>query len=315
MNLGFLENYLTENELKKGSTVEETINTILESLMHDPRNSSDVKYRSELIESCSVILNGMSRIKDPVRLYKNLALAFERRGFCIYKDPVKNSFSRLMREIVKQNRLSEFEDFYFKLSNINTKKILVLQLPKSFFIRILQTEKDPLILGNAAYFLVSRQDFSKKSVLDLILNPKQEIVLSAITAINNRSDFSFEEIKDAIQEAPTRIIKDALINLIYSNPKYASKKEFLKFCLSSEFSYGNLLCVEQRPDLEIKDLILLSEYSIPAVRTFATQKLLKRTGDKLIGQVESKTHSLKYISGKRGQRKRKMSKIVRDLRV
>jgi hypothetical protein len=315
MDLDFLENYLMQSDLEKGVTVEDTINTILESLIKDPKNSSDVKYRSELIEACSVILNGLPRIKDPLRLYKNLALAFERRGFCIYKDTVKNSFSRLIKEIVKQNKVVEFETFYFKLDNVNTKKILIPQLPKSFLLKILQTQKDSLILSNATYFLASHPDFSKKSVFDLILSSKQELVLSAIAAINNRSDFSYEELRDAIPEAPTQFIKDALINLIYSNPKYTSKKEFMRFCVSNQFSYGNLLCVESRPDLEVKDFIILSEYSIPAVRTFATQKLLKRTGDKIIGSAESKTHSLKYISGKRGQRKRKMVKLTRNLRA
>ncbi len=315
MTLTFLENYILEKELPKGKTVEETINIVLESLALDPKNKTDVKYRYELIEATSVILNGLIHIKDPLKLYANLALAFEKRGFCIYKDTVKNAFSRLLKEILKQNKFSEFERIYFRLENIYTKKILIPELPKSFFLRILQKEIDPLILGNATILLGSKSDFSKKSLFDLILNPKQEISFGAIYAIANRSDFTYGEIFEAIKDAPNIFIKDALINILYSNPKFASKQEFLRFCTSKNFGYGNLNAVEKRPDLTIQDLIILSEYGIPSVKTFATQRLLKRTGDKIIGSSENGKPTLKYNSGKKGQRKRRMAKITRNLRL
>jgi hypothetical protein len=221
----------------------------------------------------------------------------------------------LLKEIVKQNKFSGFERIYFRLGNIYTKKILIPELPKSFFLKILQKETDPLVLGNAAILLGSKSDFSKKSLFDLIFNSKQEISFGAIYAIANRTDFSYDEISEAIKEAPNIFIKDALINALYSNPKFVSKQEFLRFCTSKNFGYGNLNAVEKRPDLTTQDLLILSEYGIPSVKTFATQKLLKRTGDKIIGSSENGKPSLKYNSGKKGQRKRRIAVITRNLRL
>lgn len=87
-----ISEYITFRNLPIQDTVEGTMNVVLESLAKEPENKISGEFAEELVSSCAVVLNGLRRIKDPVRLFRNLGSAFERRGYCIYTKTVANAF-------------------------------------------------------------------------------------------------------------------------------------------------------------------------------------------------------------------------------
>lgn len=93
--------YAKIREISLGESAEETLNHILRSLGDETLNMNEQEYRGELISACAITLNGLSKIKDPVGLFKNLANAFEDRGYCIYTDTVVNAFGRLYHDSKK----------------------------------------------------------------------------------------------------------------------------------------------------------------------------------------------------------------------
>lgn len=98
-----LQEYIDSFELR-GHTTEETITNLLSHLSDHELNFQSRFFRNELISTSAVVLNGLSRIKDPAGLLEKLGKSFERRGFCIYTNTVINAFNRLYGDAMKRRR-------------------------------------------------------------------------------------------------------------------------------------------------------------------------------------------------------------------
>jgi hypothetical protein len=181
-----LKKYVESNGLPLGKTVEETLNTVLESLRKQPENIAVGKFRAELISSCSVALNGLGRIEDPVKLFKNLTLAFEKRVYCIYTQTVGNAFNRLYSDAVKRGRKEEIFSVWKKLRNPSTKAhsgkhVPVEELKKLF------TNKDYAVRLISAGTFVQRKDTTPDDIQKLLNHKNKYVRLGATIALAKRN--------------------------------------------------------------------------------------------------------------------------------
>lgn len=351
MSLFYLTDYISNRKLPIGKTVEETINTVLESLINESNNSDSMGYRDELISSACLIFLGLSNIKDPVKLYKNLALTFERRGYCIFTNTVVNAFIRLQNDCVKQRRIEEFKEVYFNLSNRNTCKILSQKLPTSFLEEIL-TRNYSIDLNKRVYsILFSKKEYPKGKVLNHIIVGDKTYLQSFIEGFLKRPDITIDEVKKIIPLLDDVNQKDLVYGYLYSKPEYLSKQEFIERLNSSSVLVSGLItALKSRPDLTQDDLLQISNSKVDLIRNAALNRLVRslkkdkfyelalqgkvpwsiinrrniftdfKTDPKLrpalVGVGYSiNNNKLKFNSGKRGQRTRRINQLTKSLRA
>jgi hypothetical protein len=133
-----INKYIKENGLSKQKTVEETMIVVLEHLSNNKRNSMNVAYKSELISSASVILNGITKFKNPLKVYELLGRAMDKRGFCAFPNTVTNAFGRTYQEAVKKGQEKEALNVWKSFNNRLVKASAARFVPIEEFIELLR---------------------------------------------------------------------------------------------------------------------------------------------------------------------------------
>jgi hypothetical protein len=159
-----IEEYVDKYYLK-GSTVEETMINFFEHIYENPNNRVHAGYRNELISAASIVVNGLSTIKKPQRLYVAMAKSFERRNDCIFTRTVARALSRTYGLSVKRG----FEKYVLfetrKLKNDFTKSLVSKYLPKEDIIKLLK-KQNSFLAQNIASLTYNRFDAKERAELE-----------------------------------------------------------------------------------------------------------------------------------------------------
>ena len=201
---GKLREYMKARSIEPQGTVEGTVNQVLEKLASETQNYRDGQYRDELLSSCSVILNGLQKIKDPVKLYRNLAAAFERRGSCIFTNTVKNAFRRLQRDAMKkanagQIKAEEIIRAIESARNSYVRTILAAQLPRKYLESLLGRKDSAGIYRGTVAELISRRDLTAQELKALLHHPDYDIRRNAAYAATVRAGASVAAISKLLR--------------------------------------------------------------------------------------------------------------------
>jgi hypothetical protein len=301
--------YADSRELVLGKSVEDNLNVILEHLHREPHNIDGLKFRSQLISSCAVALNGLGKIKDPVRLFQNLGLAFESRGQCIYTNTVRNAFNRLYSDAIKQGKQKEvfkvWKNFKNPLTKANAGKFVPLHELKA-----LLDYRNASVREYAARVLAARKDFPLSALTEanagkfvplhelkaLLKYPDSSVRADTVHALAARKDFPLSELK-ALLRHRDRHIRMAAAHAL------AARRDF-------PFSKFKVLLKHENEDVRLGATRAL-EVRLTSLWTHQGVDVRGRVANLL----QTSDHPLKGIHGKRGQRKRKMRKLTRNLRV
>lgn len=189
-----LRSYIDARKLPMRGGNEEILNTVLESLQKERENFADVGYKHELISSCAVALNGLGKIKDPVRLFKNLGLAFEYRDYCIYTDTVINAFNRSYKDAVKQKKGNEVFAVWKSFRNPLTKANVGRYVPLEKLKELLSHSNDS-VREAASKALVRRPDFPLSELNGLLSHGDKSVRDGAAYALPYRKDVPLSELK------------------------------------------------------------------------------------------------------------------------
>ncbi|MEM4662447.1 MAG: hypothetical protein QXM75_00265 [Candidatus Diapherotrites archaeon] len=250
--------------------VEDTLNNILVSLQNEPENVFEGPFRKELLSACAVVLNGMPKIKDPVKLFKNLVLAFERRGYCIFTNTVRLAFKRLWAVAKKQNRTNEMIAIWRTIKNPFARGENARYLPREELLQALKT-RDDFVKEIAAETLVSRKDFTIKEIKALLSEKNFFIVKGAANGLAKRPDLPLRFLESLLSHPSEEIAAKAAFAIAIRkdiNPDYLEK---LIFCSKSKRSkinhcgvlYGIADAIRERKDLPEKFLLKLITIKIP----------------------------------------------------
>ncbi|MBI5553456.1 MAG: hypothetical protein HY917_01825 [Candidatus Diapherotrites archaeon] len=112
-----LRNYLDSRGFRPLNSVEGTLNRALIHLARESLNHETGLFREELISASAISLMGLRRIADPVRLYRNLANAFERRDLFIVTGAVRGAFIRLQNDAIKRGQEKAVRSVLLGLKN------------------------------------------------------------------------------------------------------------------------------------------------------------------------------------------------------
>lgn len=134
-----INKYMKDNGIEKQKTVEETITLVLEHLSKNKRNSMNVSYKSELITSASVLLNGITKFKNPLRVYESFGRAMDRRCFCAFPSTVVNAFARAYQEAAKQGKEKKALSIWKSFDNKLVKSSAARFVPREDFLSFLRT--------------------------------------------------------------------------------------------------------------------------------------------------------------------------------
>jgi hypothetical protein len=299
-----LKKYIESNGLPLGRTVEETLNIVLESLRKQPENRAVKKFRGELISSCAVALNGLGRVKDPVRLFKNLTLAFERREECIYTRTVGNAFNRLYSDAVKRGRKEEVFSIWKNLKNPLTKAYAGKHVPVAELKKFLNHENEEIMLA-AVRGLAQKKSTSSEDIIKFLNHENEEIRYVVSRILPYRTDLSLEFLKQLLNHESDFVVEGVVRALVQRKDlSMAAIQQLLnheKYVVRASVVQG----LVQRNDLSLKFLKNFLKSQDSYFNAF------------IEGALRFKPHSsspLQKISGKRGQRKRKRGQLTRGLR-
>ncbi|MEK6973615.1 MAG: HEAT repeat domain-containing protein [archaeon] len=301
-----LRKYLDNRNLPLSKSVEDTLNTVLEDLAKQPENMKDGLFRPELISSCAVALNGLSRIKDPVRLFRNLGLVFEKRAECIYTRTVANAFNRLYLDAVKQKKGKEVLGVWLGFENPLTKAYASKYVPIKE-LKVLLSHPNHVVRGVASKVLGLRKDFSVRRAKAIFSNPKSNgLVISGVAeGLALRRDFSIRRLK-AFFSHPNDRVRFGAANVLVSRKDFSVKE--LKGLLS-----------HPEPSVRWKAAEALVSHNYVSAKEqgefFSHPDEMVRSGAAAgLNPKESKSR-LAHIHGKRGYRKREMKRRTRQLRL
>lgn len=282
-----LAKYAKSKGLKLEGTTEESLNIILENLNNEEKNITHGEFRSELISACAVALNGLGRIKDPVRLYKNLTQAFERRGICIYTKTVSRAFNRLYLDAVKQGKADAVLSVWERLRNLQTKAFSCKYVPLESIKKLIKEQKKVhsfnLIFDS---FAMRRFGEEEKQFLEGLLKDQENLIR-----------------------------KNASRLLVSMGDKLDI--ELLKNLMKSDawVSYGASQGLAERTDKSNKFILNLTMNRDRKIASAAITALEYRNQIKFYGDNFSEAReNLSGISGKRGHRRREMRRRTAPLR-
>lgn len=305
-----LRTYAILNKIPPCKTTEETVNLILENLIRDPRNKDSDKYRSELLSSTAVVLMGLGKITDPVRLYRNLTEAFERRGSCIFTNTVERAIKRLQSDAISQGKEAEIMLIWRGLKSRYTKWVLSDNLSMSSLEEILKNSDVPKDITFKTMW--SKEEFPKEELFRMIWKYNDNALLYAparisfATALRKRKDITTNELLNLLTHNIFR--KDAAFALL--------QRPLTQIELQQLLTVG---------DLEV--MIVIAQFISKGRLPFEKIKGLKTPEDKIemikskleritmIPKYKNRVSDLAHISGSRGKRRKAMNRMTKPLRA
>ncbi len=306
-----LRTYAMQNHLPQGKTAEETVNLILEDLAKKPENKLDGKYRSELISNASLVLMGIGRIKDPVRLYKNLIRAFERRGSCIFTNTVRNALIRLQNSAIEQGKEEGIITVWSYSNNFQIKETLT----NRFNIKFLEARAEKLNSEAVYLSLFTNKDFTKRRFLKELdgfggeKRPSKDCAL--MTALNSRKDFTKQDLFAILRmfsvsrNQPYTWFRDSMAYYLLQKRLTSDEfKKLLKLAGSSVIPIAAGL-IEKRK---------LTQDEVETNLTRKEREELKAQLKRII-PFEKRESSLAHIKGSRGKRRKTMLRMTKPLRA
>lgn len=271
-----LRDYIDKRVLPLSDTVEGTLNTILEDLIKQPRNVEAGHFRYELISACAVALNGLSKIKDPVMLFRNLGKAFEKRAYCIYTKTVVDAFNRLYSDAVRQGKEKEILSVWKSFTNHLTKAHSMKYLP-TIELNGLVNSQNPHISKSAAETLVSRKETPPEEINTFLYSDDPNVRLGASEALIFRRDFSVERLKELLSHNDSSV-RSGVAEALASHPNFSIVKVKILLARSNDppVSLGLAKGLASRRDFSIKDITKLLSHSDPFIRSGIAMGLATR---------------------------------------
>ncbi len=100
-----------------------------------------MKLQEELVSSCALVLNAMGMIRDPVRLYANLAGVFGPRGWCLFGvEQVEKAFLRLQGDAIRMGKSAELWKAAAKIGNPHINTLVSNKLPEDDLLELIGSE-------------------------------------------------------------------------------------------------------------------------------------------------------------------------------
>jgi hypothetical protein len=270
-----LKRYVEGNGLPLGKTVEETLNTVLESLRKQPENRVWGEFRNELISSCAVSLNGLGKIKDPVRLFKNLGMAFESRQHCIYTKTVANALNRVYLDAVKQKKMKEVFSVWKSFRNEYTRAVAGRHIPLEDLLPFLNSENRRL-QDFAAETLAHRKNVPK-NVLEGLFNHSNTFVAICAARSLALQRTSTEKVIEEMLKSKNDAVRIGVAEAI---PLKNFEKTFLEKLLRHPDNEARLeaaKAIAKRKDTGAKELMKLLESADSYTQFGAASGMSKRT--------------------------------------
>ncbi len=271
-----LKEYVDKRKLPLSDTVEGTLNTILEDLIQQPRNVEAGLFRSELISACALALNGLSKIKDPVELFRNLGTAFEKRAYCIYTKTVVNAFNRLYSDAVKQGKEKDVLSVWHSFTNPLTKAHSMKYLP-TIELNGFVSNSNPHISKSAAETLVSRKETPTEKINDLLYSSDPSVRLGASEALIFRRDFLVVNLEKLLQHKDSSV-RSGVAEALASHPDFPIVKVKTLLARSNDLtvSLGLAKGLTSRRDFSIKDAKKLLSHLDAFIRSGVAMGLATR---------------------------------------
>lgn len=222
--VGILDKFIDSNNLKRGGSVEETVNAVLVHIKNSRLNVPGDTFRDELFSCCAVTLGGMAKIKDPVVLFRNLAGAFESRGWCIFTNTVKRAFFRLEADAVNRKMA---EGLFFALSSVKNPYIyrnLSSKLPYEYLEELLGSD-DREIRESAAKALALKRSTPLRTIQWMVMHQDSAISSGAAKGMRFRNDLPVDFMKALLQH-PYYVVRE--------NVAYSLAKRFKNTALAAE---------------------------------------------------------------------------------
>lgn len=300
-----LRTYAIQNHLPQGKTTEETLNTILEDLAKKSENKVEGKYRSELLSSASVVLMGLGKIKDPVRLYRNIVECFEKRGECIFTQTVRRALIRLQNDAISQGREREIQEILIKENHFQIIETLSPRLSISF----LEAERKRQYSEEVFLAIFLNKDFTKERFLkeleteELWDYKKWNALLRALLL---RRDITKNDLFKILRSKVDAVRRIAVFVLLQNG---LTKEEFRKM---SEI-YG------QRIIHLILTYVKYEKFPYKSVEQYLTEEQKRVFEQNLMTEeqpkIEKRKSTLSHIKGSRGKRRRTMLRMTKPLRA
>jgi len=177
-----LEDFIEMEKIEKGQSNEETLCRVFEKLyLKYEMAKLESDWRRVFTSAAAAALNGLPKIKDPLKLYTLMTKAFEEKGYCIFSGTVINALMRVQGEAVKKGNLKEVLKILKSTSNLSIKKALSPTIPKKL---LMQMAGDIGYGSGAGRALGLRKDLTTADLKELLLKHDYGEPLSfALTSI------------------------------------------------------------------------------------------------------------------------------------
>jgi|GEM_PF-2002324 len=261
-----LEDFIELEGIKKGATNEETLCRVFHRLgSKEEMAKLESDWRRVFVSASALALNGLPKIKDPLKLYILMARAFEEKGYCIFTETVTNALMRVQGEAVKKGKLEEVLKVVRAATNAGIKNALSPMIPK----KVLMHLADNVHYGaGAGRALGLRKDLTTADLKELLLKWASDVPLSnALTSMmrkNPLKTINYSELKRFAKERGIHFVPH--LNALNTQSKNGEGDASYKFLLQKRKEDRKKRLV---PDFGLK--------SIRGKKRMRTLELQKRT--------------------------------------
>ncbi len=314
MTLHLITDYIKRKNISLGETAEDTINNVLEAFAKDPENKFHGEIKYELVSPAAVVLMGLARIKDPIKLYKNLADAFAKRGTCVFPRTVKSALIRLQNDAIDQGKLKEIEWQIARYSNQFIRSALSHRLSKDFLEYHLNLASQDVMTG-AAYALVRHAETTKEEI-ELLLNHSNNLVADSAgrALLTSQCNYLTKQDYERFLQVANSGAKKHILQAILIRKKLTDKKQFLEYLKPSDYSTRSAVldALRYRHDIplrEVQDFVRANKIDFP---DYMLHRIHVR--ERLSPVFDSHSTPIRFISGKRPARVKRIQELMRPFR-